>query len=74
MVAFWKRPARKAFLWSIFPEPLFIQFVTFSPAESIAQQLKAGFRLGWFPADLCSFMPIRAVRSDFIGFALGEPE
>jgi hypothetical protein len=36
--------------------------------------VEAGFGLWWFPADLCSFMPIRAVRSDFIGFALGEPE
>jgi hypothetical protein len=32
----------------------------------------ACFRLWWFQADSCSFMPIRMVLSDFAGFTLLE--
>ena len=38
--------------------------------QQVSLPVEAGFGLSGVQADSCSFMPIRAVPSDFIGFAL----
>jgi hypothetical protein len=38
--------------------------------QQVSLPVEAGFGLWGVQADSCSFMPIRAVPSDFIGFAL----
>jgi hypothetical protein len=37
--------------------------------QQVSLPVEAGFGLSGVQADSCSFMPIRAVPSDFIGFA-----